>query len=68
MKSLKQMYGEMTTPPERPSMGHTKQPMKVADKMFQAEEAKKPKKMASGGCVCRGDGIAQRGKTKGRML
>lgn len=64
MLSLKKMYEEMTTAPSKISMGHTTQAMKSADSMFDTPKAKK---MAKGGC-CRGDGIAQRGKTKGRMV
>lgn len=64
MKSVKKMYDDMTTAPTRPSMGHTTKPQDIASSMF---EAIKPKKMAKGGC-CRGDGIAQRGRTKGRMV
>jgi len=54
----------MTTSPAKISMGHTTQKMDIADSMFDAPKAKK---MAKGGC-CRGDGVAQRGKTKGRMV
>jgi hypothetical protein len=62
--TLKKLYEEMTTSPAKMSMGHTTQKMDIADSMFDAPKAKK---MAKGGC-CRGDGIAQRGKTKGRMV
>lgn len=62
MKSVKRMYEDLTTAPTRPSLGHTTKSMDVASKMFAT-----PKKMAKGGC-CRGDGIAQRGRTKGRMV
>ena len=65
MKTLKEMYSAMTTEPAKPSMGATTQKMDVADKMFAGPKAKK---MAKGGCVCRGDGVAQRGKTRGRMV
>jgi len=64
MMSLKKLYEEMTTSPAKMSMGHTKEKMQLADEMFGSPKAKK---MAKGGC-CRGDGIAQRGKTKGRMV
>ena len=64
MKSVKKMYEDMTTAPARPSLAHDAKPMDMADKMFAAPKAKK---MASGGCT-RGDGIAQRGHTKGRMV
>jgi hypothetical protein len=64
MKTAKQMYDAMLTEPAKPSMAHTTKAMSMADKMFEAPKAKK---MAKGGC-CRGDGIAQRGKTKGRFV
>jgi hypothetical protein len=64
MISLKKMYEGMTTAPSKISMGHTTQGMKSADEMFGKPKAKK---MAKGGC-CRGDGIAQRGKTRGKMV
>jgi hypothetical protein len=64
MKSAKKMYEDMLTEPSKPSMAHSTKAMNMADKMF---EAPKDKKMAKGGC-CRGDGIAQRGKTKGRII
>lgn len=64
MMTLKKLYEEMTTSPTKMSMGHTKEKMDVANSMFGAPKAKK---MAKGGC-CRGDGIAQRGKTRGRMV
>lgn len=63
MKTAKKMYEDMTTSPTRPSLGATTKPQNLASKMFTAET----KKMAKGGC-CRGDGIAQRGRTKGRMV
>ena len=64
MMTLKKLYEEMTTSPAKMSMGHTTQKMDVADEMFGKPKAKK---MAKGGC-CRGDGIAQRGKTRGKMV
>jgi hypothetical protein len=64
MKTPKQMYDAMLTEPAKPSAGHTTKAMNLADKMFEVPKAKK---MAKGGC-CRGDGIAQRGKTKGRVV
>lgn len=64
MKSAKQMYDTMTNAPRRPSRGHVTEKMDMASKMFGGES----KKMAKGGCACRGDGIAQRGKTRGRMV
>jgi hypothetical protein len=64
MKSAKKMYDAMLTEPSKPSMAHSTKAMNMADKMF---EVPKDKKMAKGGC-CRGDGIAQRGKTKGRLV
>lgn len=65
MKTNKQMYEDMLTEPTRITVGATTKPMDLASKMFAGD---KPKKMAKGGCVCRGDGIAQRGKTKGRFV
>jgi len=64
MKSAKQMYDAMLTEPSKPSMAHSTKAMNMASKMGKPPEEKK---MAKGGC-CRGDGIAQRGKTKGRMV
>lgn len=64
MKSAKKMYEDMMTPPTKPSIGHSTKEMKLAEKMFEAPKAKK---MAKGGC-CRGDGIVQRGHTRGRMV
>jgi hypothetical protein len=64
MTTLKRLYEDMSTAPSKISMGHTTQKMEVADSMFETPKAKK---MAKGGC-CRGDGIAQRGKTRGRMV
>ena len=64
MKTVKEMYDAMLTEPAKPSMAHTTKPMNMADKMFTGA---KPQKMSKGGC-CRGDGIAQRGKTKGRFV
>lgn len=64
MKSVKKMYEGMTTAPAKPSLAHDTKAMNVADKMFATPKAKK---MAKGGC-CRGDGVAQRGHTKGRMV
>jgi hypothetical protein len=61
MKTLKQMYEDLTTEPTRPSLGATTKPMDVASKMFGAT------KKAKGG-VTRGDGVAQRGKTRGKMV
>jgi hypothetical protein len=46
-------------------MAHTTKAMNMASKMDLPPEEKK---MAKGGCACRGDGIAQRGKTKGRFV
>ena len=66
MKSTKQMYEALTTTPTRPSLGATTKPMDMASKMYDSSP-KEPKKMARGGC-CRGDGIAQRGKTRGKMV
>jgi hypothetical protein len=65
MTTLKRLYEDMSTAPSKMSMGHTTQDMKVAGTMFAPPKAKK---MAKGGCDCRGDGIAQRGKTRGRMV
>jgi hypothetical protein len=65
MMSAKKMYEGMTTSPTKMSLGHTTQKMNAADEMFGTPKAKK---MAKGGCACRGDGIAQRGKTRGRMV
>ena len=66
MKSVKKMYEDMTTAPARPSLAHDTKAMSMADKMFAAPKAKK---MASGGSASsRGDGIAVKGKTKGRMV
>jgi hypothetical protein len=62
--SARKMYEGMTTSPSKISMGHTTKDMKTADEMFGKPKAKK---MAKGGC-CRGDGIAQRGKTRGTMV
>lgn len=64
IRSAKKLYEDMTTSPARMGLGHTTQAMNVADTMFGG----KSKKMAKGGCACRGDGIAQRGRTKGRMV
>lgn len=64
MKSVKKMYEGMTAAPARPSLATDTKPMNMADKMFATPKAKK---MAAGGCT-RGDGIVQRGHTKGRMV
>jgi hypothetical protein len=64
MMTTKKMYEQLTTEPAKPSMAHTTKAMNMASKMGMPPETKK---MAKGGC-CRGDGIAQRGKTKGRMV
>ena len=66
MKTVKKMYEDLTTAPARPSLAHDTKAMSMADKMFAAPKAKK---MASGGSASsRGDGIAVKGKTKGRMV
>jgi hypothetical protein len=64
MLSTKKMYEQLTTEPAKPSMANTTKAMNMASKMGVPPE---PKKMAKGGC-CRGDGIAQRGKTRGKMV
>jgi hypothetical protein len=61
MRSAKKIYEDMLNEPTRPSAGHTSKAMNMADKMFA------PIKKAKGG-VTRADGIAQRGKTKGRFV
>jgi len=66
MKTTKQMYEALTTEPTRPSLGATTKSMDMASKMYDYAP-KQPKKMAGGGC-CRGDGIAQRGRTRGKMV
>ena len=66
MKPAKKIYEDMLNEPTRPSAGHTSKPMDMASKMYDYAP-KQPKKMAGGGC-CRGDGIAQRGKTRGKMV
>jgi hypothetical protein len=64
MLSTKKMYEQLTNEPAKASMAHTTKAMNMASKMGKPPEEKK---MAKGGC-CRGDGVAQRGKTKGRMV
>jgi len=61
MRPAKKIYEDMLNEPTRPSAGHTSKAMDMADKMFA------PVKKAKGG-VTRADGIAQRGKTRGRIV
>jgi hypothetical protein len=65
MLTTKKMYEQLTTEPAKASMAHTTKAMNMASQMGMPPETKK---MAKGGCSCRGDGIAQRGRTKGRFV
>ena len=75
-KSMKAIFSGKETKAEekaeRKATGGSKTAYKRAEKMYEGETMKKGggvKKMASGGSASkRADGIAQRGKTKGKML
>lgn len=62
LRSIKKIYEDMTNAPTRPSVGHTTKAMDMADKMFAVE------KKAKGGYVKAADGVAKRGKTRGKLV
>jgi hypothetical protein len=56
------------TPPESKPAPKRKMTMDEIGAQMRKAGKSMPKKMAKGGRVGRGDGIAQRGKTKGRII